>query len=209
MNRIGGAHRDWLVERCREWGFRLRELVAEFAERSLKVDTARSGSSFTPRSSITKRRRSRPSRTAPTWRGDAPNGRAATARRSRPPRLHRRDPGSSPGAGSGPRPTWPRSGAGRPAASASTPKVPPPEDHDLPCPYAMTASPINGEKLPGSTLRRSWSRASAQATSRSSTTSGSHRGKAVRRAIRAAGARLFSCPNTPRPQPHRATLRQA
>ena len=36
--KISGAHRDWLVERCRERDFTLRGLVAEFAERGLKVD---------------------------------------------------------------------------------------------------------------------------------------------------------------------------
>jgi putative transposase len=36
--KIIGPHRDWLVERCRERDFTLRGLVAEFAERGLKVD---------------------------------------------------------------------------------------------------------------------------------------------------------------------------
>lgn len=35
---IRGAHRDWLVERCQEKDFTLRGLVAELAERGLKVD---------------------------------------------------------------------------------------------------------------------------------------------------------------------------
>jgi len=35
--KIAGAHRDWLVGRCREH-FTLRGLVAELAERGLKVD---------------------------------------------------------------------------------------------------------------------------------------------------------------------------
>ncbi len=35
---IAGAHRDWLVERCRGRDFTLRGLVAELAERGLKVD---------------------------------------------------------------------------------------------------------------------------------------------------------------------------
>ncbi len=35
---IRGAHRDWLLERCREKDFTLRGLVAELAERGLKVD---------------------------------------------------------------------------------------------------------------------------------------------------------------------------
>lgn len=36
--KISGAHRDWLVARCRERDFTLRGLVAELAERGLKVD---------------------------------------------------------------------------------------------------------------------------------------------------------------------------
>jgi transposase len=36
--KIVGAHRDWLLQRCREKAFTLRGLVAELAERGLKVD---------------------------------------------------------------------------------------------------------------------------------------------------------------------------
>ena len=36
--KIAGAHRDWLVQRCRKADFTLRGLVAELAERGLKVD---------------------------------------------------------------------------------------------------------------------------------------------------------------------------
>jgi putative transposase len=36
--KISGAYRDWLVERCRKKDFTLRGLVAELAERGLKVD---------------------------------------------------------------------------------------------------------------------------------------------------------------------------
>jgi putative transposase len=35
---IRGDHREWLVERCRGADFTLRGLVAELAERGLKVD---------------------------------------------------------------------------------------------------------------------------------------------------------------------------
>ncbi len=35
---IAGAHRDWLVERCRSADFTLRGLVRELAERGLTVD---------------------------------------------------------------------------------------------------------------------------------------------------------------------------
>lgn len=36
--KIAGAHRDWLVARCRADDFTLRGLVAELAERGLDVD---------------------------------------------------------------------------------------------------------------------------------------------------------------------------
>jgi putative transposase len=36
--KISGAHRDWLVQRCRDADFTLRGLVGELAERGLKVD---------------------------------------------------------------------------------------------------------------------------------------------------------------------------
>lgn len=36
--KIAGAHRDWLVQRCRERDFTLRGLVSELGERGLKVD---------------------------------------------------------------------------------------------------------------------------------------------------------------------------
>jgi putative transposase len=36
--KIAGDHRDWLIARCRAADFTLRGLVAELAERGLKVD---------------------------------------------------------------------------------------------------------------------------------------------------------------------------
>jgi putative transposase len=36
--KIAGPHRDWLLQRCRKADFTLRGLVAELAERGLKVD---------------------------------------------------------------------------------------------------------------------------------------------------------------------------
>jgi len=35
---IRGEHRDWLIVRCRAGDFTLRGLVAELADRGLKVD---------------------------------------------------------------------------------------------------------------------------------------------------------------------------
>src|SRR5919106_2168434 len=39
--KIAGAHREWLVERCREKDFTLRGLVSELAGRGLQVDSCR------------------------------------------------------------------------------------------------------------------------------------------------------------------------
>ena len=36
--KIAGAHRDWLLARCRERDFTLRGLVSELGDRGLKVD---------------------------------------------------------------------------------------------------------------------------------------------------------------------------
>ena len=36
--KIRGAHRDWLIGRCRQANFTLRGLVSELAERGLRVD---------------------------------------------------------------------------------------------------------------------------------------------------------------------------
>ena len=36
--KIVGAHRDWLMQRCRKADFTLRGLVEELAERGLRVD---------------------------------------------------------------------------------------------------------------------------------------------------------------------------
>ncbi len=36
--KLVGAHRDWLLQRCRDSDFTLRGLVAELADRGLKVD---------------------------------------------------------------------------------------------------------------------------------------------------------------------------
>ena len=38
VEKILGAWRDWLLERCRSAEFRLRDLVAELAARGLAVD---------------------------------------------------------------------------------------------------------------------------------------------------------------------------
>ena len=126
--KIAGAHRDWLVGRCRERDFTLRGLVAELAERGLKVDY-RSVWEFVHAEKLShkKRRRSRPNRTAPTWRGDEPNGRRGSSSSIRPALSLSTRPG--------PRPTWPRSGAGRRAANACPPR----------CRMAMCGRPLQEE----------------------------------------------------------------
>lgn len=78
--KIAGAHRDWLVERCRSADFTLRGLVSELAERGLKVDT-HSVWDFVHAEGLThkKRRWSRPSRSGPTSRVTDPGGSPAKA----------------------------------------------------------------------------------------------------------------------------------
>src|SRR5215210_4269843 len=90
--KIAGAHRDWLVERCPEGDFTLRGLVAEFAERGLKVDY-RSVWEFVHAEKLSHKKDADRGRAGPPRRGapTSPMGGPATARRSGPPRLHRRD----------------------------------------------------------------------------------------------------------------------
>jgi putative transposase len=66
---IAGAHRTWLLARCRERDFTLRGLVAELGERGLKVDY-RSVWEFVHAEALTykKRRWSPTSAPAPTSR---------------------------------------------------------------------------------------------------------------------------------------------
>jgi putative transposase len=73
--KIRGAHRDWLVERCRSEAFTLRGLVAELAERGLKVDY-RSVWAFVHEEKLSykKRRWSRPNRGVPISRAGVSNG---------------------------------------------------------------------------------------------------------------------------------------
>src|SRR6186713_41711 len=101
--KIAGPHRDWLLQRCRKADFTLRGLVAELAERGLKVDY-RTVWEFVHAEKLSHKKDADCGRTGPPRRGAAtgPMGGAAAARRSRPPRLHRRDldqdqHGSAPG----------------------------------------------------------------------------------------------------------------
>ena len=102
---IAGAHRDWLIERCRGSTFTLRGLVAELAERGLKVDY-RTMWSFVhaERMELQKKPCWLPNRIAPTSRAVGRSGE----------RISR---GLTPTAWSlstrpGPRPTWRRCAAG-------------------------------------------------------------------------------------------------
>jgi putative transposase len=69
---ISGEHRDWLLERAKTGDFTLRGLVAEFAERGLKVDY-RSVWEFVHAENLSfkkkrRRQRTRPSRRRPPAR---------------------------------------------------------------------------------------------------------------------------------------------
>jgi transposase len=73
--KISGAHRDWLVARCRAQAFTLHGLVRELAARGLKVDY-RSVWEFVHAEKLTykKRRWSPANGTVPTLPADAGNG---------------------------------------------------------------------------------------------------------------------------------------
>jgi len=113
--KIAGPHRDWLVQRCRKADFTMRGLVAELAERGLKVDY-RTMWEFVhaQKLSYKKRREFPPSRIVPMSPGvgrSGPNigiGLIALGWCSsmRP----------------GPKPIWRACGAGRRAANASKPR---------------------------------------------------------------------------------------
>ena len=66
--KIAGAHREWLLARCRTGDFTLRGLVAELAERGLKVDY-RSVWAFVHAEGLSfKKNRSRPRAGSPRYR---------------------------------------------------------------------------------------------------------------------------------------------
>ena len=72
---IRGAHRDWLLERIKDADFTLRGLVAELAERGLKVDYHTMWDFVHgEKLSFKKRRWSPASASAPTSRAGAGNG---------------------------------------------------------------------------------------------------------------------------------------
>ena len=113
--RSAGEHRDWLLERLPERDFTLRGLVAELAERGLKVDY-RTVWDFVhaEKLSFKKNADRRPSRTVPTSRAGGRSGRSIRAGSIRRAWCSSTRPG--------PRPTWRRCAAGHRAASGSRPR---------------------------------------------------------------------------------------
>ncbi len=73
---IAGAHRDWLIERCRGRDFTLRGLVAELAERGLKVDY-RSVWEFVHAENLSFKKNFSRQRAGQARRGSAPRAMAA------------------------------------------------------------------------------------------------------------------------------------
>ena len=73
---IAGAHRDWLIERCRMRDFTLRGLVAELAERGLKVDY-RSVWEFVHAENLSFKKNHSRQRAGQARRGPAPRAMAA------------------------------------------------------------------------------------------------------------------------------------
>lgn len=104
--KLVGQWRIWLLGRCQGGDFTLRGLVAELAERGLKVNYRVVWEFVHAEGFSHKKRRCSPAnRTAPMWRADARSGCVTAV-------------GSIPLAWSssmrpGPRPTWHRSAAGR------------------------------------------------------------------------------------------------
>ena len=115
-NILSGAHGDWLVERAKS-DFTLRGLVAELAERGVRVDYVQVWRFVHARGlSFKKKAFFPPNSCAPRSQGGARSG--ASIRGDLIPGN------SSSSTRHGPRPTWPRSGAGRPRASGCTPRCP-------------------------------------------------------------------------------------
>ena len=110
--KISGKHRDWLLERTKARDFTLRGLVAELAERGLKVDY-RSVWEFVHAENfkLQKKASSPANANVLTSPADARNGRSIRARSI----LSAWSSSTRPG----PRPTWPPCGAGRRAAAGS------------------------------------------------------------------------------------------
>src|SRR3979411_2704699 len=108
---VSGKSRDWLLERTKARDFTLRGLVAELAERGLKVDY-RSVWEFVHAENLSFKKKRRRQRT-PSPAG-ARDGRSIRARSI----LSAWSSSTRPG----PRPTWPPCGAGRRAAPDSQPK---------------------------------------------------------------------------------------
>jgi transposase len=78
---ISGAHRHWLVERCKAADFTLRGLVAELAERGLKVNYRTMWNFVHAEGLSYKKRLCVPAnRIAPTSRGGVHNGGATRAK---------------------------------------------------------------------------------------------------------------------------------
>ena len=193
--KISGGHETWLAGRIRERDFTLHGLVAELAERGLVVDSHTVWAPFARPGSLLTKDAGR-QRTEPGGRRPPPGAVAEIPAwgRSGPPGLHRRDLDQDQhGAAAG-------LGAQRPAPAGNG-AVRPLEHHDL-----------RGGAAPGSgrgavAARRSHQRRTLPGLRRAGAGSqpaagdivvldnlGSHKGKAVRRAIRAAGAQLLFLP---------------
>ena len=78
---IAGAHRHWLLERCKAGDFTLRGLVSELAEHGLKVDY-RTMCKFVHAEGLSYKKRpcAPANRTDPILRVDGPNGGATRAK---------------------------------------------------------------------------------------------------------------------------------
>jgi hypothetical protein len=193
---ISGEHRVWVLERVKAADFTLRGLVAELAERGLKVD-CRSVWEFVHAEKLSFKKTSwLANAIVPTSQGDEPSGSNIKAVSSLSVWCSPTRPG--------PGPIWRHCGDGRRAAEDFAARSTRPlEDHDVPggfrhdhieAPWFLEG-PIDGDSFrlyvekvllptlhPGDIVVMD--------------NLGNHRGKIVRQLIRSAGAKLFFL-NTP------------
>ena len=194
--KISGAHRLWLLERIKDGDFTLRGLVAELADRGLKVDY-RSVWEFVHAEKLSFKKKRGGWRTRPSRRG------AAAGAMDKVSRSHRACSAWFSSMRPGPRPIWRRCADGRRAANASSPRSRIAVGRRRP---SWPHSASTGSRRPGCWRGRSMARAfgltssgyscprCAKATSSSWTISAVTRAKLCDELIRSAGAKLFFLP---------------
>jgi hypothetical protein len=115
--KISGPHRDWLVQRCQERKFTLRGLIAELAERGLRV-SYKTVWDFVHEQNLSYKKNHSGRRTGTSGRRAQAPAVAKISRQVDPARLVFIDETPAfAGAGSGPKPIWLPCVAGRQKAN--------------------------------------------------------------------------------------------